>query len=133
MKKVLFFAFIFVAPLASVKAEPVELDLKYIKLVLPLQNLDVEYLYDVRFEKNMAGLSTPFLTDKSRKKRLVAGIASEEGKPKATFYFGGDAQVSEKYFSETFNIGGWIGADTTIHGNIKDKLRGGVKASVKVW
>jgi len=114
-------------------ADPIQLDLGFMKLVLPFQSVETEYLYDLKFQKNMFGLATPFLTDKSGQRRLVIGAAAEEGESKFTSYLGGDTEVSEKYFGERFNLGCWVGLDFSLPGDVKDKLRGGLKASILLW
>ncbi len=122
-------ACITVVSLTSVKAEerkPIELNLKYVTLSLPFQDVSTVYLYDLVNSKNMAGLETPFI--KSGKWKGVIGAADVEGSDEAFPYIGADVDVSEKYFGEKFNVGAWYSydIDSEVH-------RGGLKASLKLW
>ena len=112
---------------------PVQLNLGWVTLVLPFQNVSGEYLYDIRFQKNLVGLATPIILGNDGKNRLSVGGAVEEGENGLTSYVGFDTEVSEKYWKQKANVGVWVGADFNLPGNIKDKVRGGIKGSLKFW
>lgn len=106
--------------------QPIQLDLKIIKLLLPFQEVSVPYLYDIVNQESLLGFETPVA--KSGRVKAVIGAAEVEGSAEALPYLGADVDVSEKYFGERFNIGGWIAYDFDTKEN-----RGGIKASVKLW
>ena len=114
-------------------ADPLQIKLPWVTLVLPFQNVSAEYLYDVKFQSNLAGLSTPIIVGNDGKNRLTIGGAVEEGKTGLTSYIGFDTLVSDKYFTQRATVGVWVGAEFDRPGNLKEKARGGIKASMKLW
>jgi len=126
MKKALLAALILVGFGAVAHADPIVWDLKVIKLVLPFQEVNAVYLYDLINSENMLGAETPVV--ESGKWKGVIGAADVEGSDKALPYVGFDVAVSDKYFGEHFNLGGFLAYDF----DTKEK-RGGVKASMLLW
>lgn len=106
--------------------QPIQLDLKIIKLILPFQDLSAPYLYDIVNQENLLGLETTIA--RSGRVKAVIGAAEVEGPAEALPYVGADVDVSEKYFGERFNVGGWLAYDFDTK-----ESRGGLKASVKLW
>lgn len=106
--------------------QPIQLDLKIIKLILPFQDLSAPYLYDIVNQENLLGLETTIA--RSGRVKAVIGAAEVEGPAEALPYVGADVDVSEKYFGERFNVGGWLAYDFDTQDS-----RGGLKASVKLW
>lgn len=113
--------------------EPLQFKLPWVTLVLPFQDVYGEYLFDIKRQTNLLGLATPIITGNAGKNRLSIGGAKEEGNDNIVSYLGFDSAVSDKYFTERANIGVWIGADFGLPGDLKDKLRGGIKGSLKFW
>ncbi len=125
MKKLLLaVALLFIA--SHVKAESIEWDLKIIKLVLPFQDVNSVYLYDLINSENMGGIETPIA--KSGKWSGVIGAADVEGSDEALPYVGFDIEVSDKYFGEKFNLGGFLAYDFDT-----EEQRAGLKASILLW
>jgi hypothetical protein len=118
---------------SAMSAEPIQLKLPWVTLQLPFQNVSGEYLYDIKFQKNLLGLATPIILGNDGKNRLTVGGAVEEGKDGLTTYLGFDTEVSEKYWTQRANVGVWIGADFDVPGDLEDKVRGGIKGSLKFW
>lgn len=135
MKRLIMLSLLLVGLLANnaMSAEPLHLDVGFVQLVLPFQNVYGEYLYDVRFQKNLIGMATPLILGKEGKNRLSIGGAKEEGRDGIVSYVGFDSEVSDKYFTERASVGVWVGADFGLPGRLEDKVRGGLKGSVKFW
>lgn len=125
MKKIMLFVGLLLLG-TLVKAEPIELDLKIIKLVLPFQTVSSVYMFDLVNSENMAGVETPLV--KSGKWTGTVGAADVEGSQEALPYVGFDVEVSEKYFGERFNVGGFYAYDFDT-----EEDRAGIKASIRLW
>jgi len=126
MKKLVVMLALLIMGSSYAKADPIELDLKIITLVLPFQDVSSVYLYDLINSESMGGIETPIL--KSGKWTGVIGAADVEGSDEALPYAGFDVEVSDKYFGEKFNIGGFLAYDFD-----SKERRAGLKASIILW
>jgi hypothetical protein len=111
---------------APLQAAPIEWDLKIIKLIMPFQEVNAVYLYDFVNSENMGGIETPIAA--SGKWTGVVGAADVEGSDEAIPYVGFDVAISDKYFGERFNLGGFLAYDFDT-----EEERVGLKASILLW
>lgn len=107
-------------------AKPIELNLGFMQFVLPFQETNAVYLYDVIQYKNMVGAETTIARSGNFKGTFGAADVEEKGE---TFpYISVDYDMGADYFGERFSIGVFYGRDFDMKEN-----RGGIKASILLW
>lgn len=117
----LFGAFLIVT---GVSAESLTYSIGDLKLVLPGQNAEVVYLYDIINAQGLGGAETVFVEYKS-----IQGSfgAISDADFNGTAFLGIRTVITESG-NDLFHVGVWVGRD------YRDNLyRAGIKASVPLW